>query len=100
MAKNQGAVRTTTLTSASMLRCAECGSAAVTEARKFPFGMRVGVTVVCPRCAAISVMDEGQCRQLRTSEWVHIVLEPSGFDLMDERVRVAKGLGIPPYNRV
>lgn len=77
---------------ASTLRCAECGSADVVKARRFPATAAVGSTFVCPACAAISVIDRDKARMLRTHEWAPIVLEPFGFELLELRLSTANKL--------
>jgi predicted RNA-binding Zn-ribbon protein involved in translation (DUF1610 family) len=79
---------------ASTTKCAECGSADVGSARRFPGNERVGVTFVCPKCAAISIMDGGKARMLRTHEWTGIVLMPYGYELLELRLATAVKLGL------
>lgn len=69
--------------------CGEC-RADVSQARKFQ-GTHHSITlVVCDYCAAISVRDGPRWRYLKTEEWVPIVLEPDGFELLAYQVATAR----------
>jgi predicted RNA-binding Zn-ribbon protein involved in translation (DUF1610 family) len=94
MARVATAAQPAPATTVSATKCAECGSADVGTARRFPANERMGATFVCPKCAAISVMDMSKARMLRTHEWSALLLLPFGYDLLELRLEVAKKLGL------
>lgn len=79
---------------ALILTCVECNAALASSVRRFPPTDHLGAAICYPYCAAISVVDGGRARTLKTRDWVGIVLEPMGFDLLELRVATAKALGL------
>jgi predicted RNA-binding Zn-ribbon protein involved in translation (DUF1610 family) len=94
MARVATAVQPAPSVTASTTKCAECGSADVGSARRFPGNERMGATFVCPKCAAISVMDMSKARMLRTHEWSALLLLPFGYELLELRLATAVKLGL------
>lgn len=84
------AVKPAPVTTANTLACSECKFPVASTVRKFAPTERMGTTFCCPKCAAISVVEQGQARMLRTHEWTAVVLEPYGFELLELRLTTAK----------